>query len=129
MQVRTSRLWPMLAFGGLLAVGQAGAAHAQLINPFGVNNGTLLTAQDYKLGGAAMKKLFADPPAIGRHETWSNPVSGNHGKLTIMDVFTSKNMPCRKVESHVVYKKKGALPRSLMLNACQLPTGEWKLAS
>jgi surface antigen len=129
MKLKTSRLWPMLAFSGLLAIGHAGAARAQMINPFGVNNGMLLTADDYKLGGAAAKQLFSDPPAVGRYETWSNPVSGNHGRLTILEMYTSKDMPCRKVKSHVVYKKTGALPRDVTLNACQLPTGEWKIVS
>jgi hypothetical protein len=129
MKLKTSRLWPVLAFGGLFAVWQAGAAQAQLINPFGVNNGTLLTANDYKLGGAAAKKLLADPPAVGRYETWSNPVSGNRGELTIMEISTSKDMPCRKVKSHIIYKKAGALPRDVTLDACQVPSGEWKIVS
>jgi hypothetical protein len=69
-----------------------------------------------------MKTLFADPPAMGRYES-------NHGELTIVEVYMSKDMPCRKVKSHVVYKKIGALPHDIMLAACQLPTGQWKLAS
>jgi hypothetical protein len=44
MKLKTSRLWPMLALGGLLAVWQAGVAQAQLINPFGVYKGTPLTS-------------------------------------------------------------------------------------
>jgi hypothetical protein len=129
MKLKSLRLWPVLVLGGLLAIVQAGTARAQLINPFGVNNGTLLTADDFKLGGAAFNKLLSDPPAVGRYETWSNPVSGNHGKLTIVEMYTSNDMPCRKVKVHNVYNKAGALPRDWTLNACQLPTGEWKLAS
>jgi hypothetical protein len=117
-----------LIFACALVLAHAGAAQAQIINPFGVNNNTNLTSDDYKFGRAALDTLLAEPPAIGRYEDWSNPASGNKGKLTIISIFTKNGMPCRKVKSYIVYRKKGAAPSTLVLDVCETPAG-WKIAS
>ncbi len=117
--------WPALIAAAFL-LAHAGAAQAQIINPFGVNNGTALTAEDYKVARVAVGKLLDEPPAVGRYEDWSNPASGNKGKLTITDIFTRDSMPCRKVNSLIEYSKKGSAPVTLVLDTCKTSAG-WKV--
>lgn len=125
-----SRLALVLVAGGLLATASSTAAKAQMINPFGFYNGPALSQEDYAQGRIAAGKLLNEKPAeVGRYEDWSNPASGNHGKLTILSLFTTQNMPCRKVKADIIYGKAGTGPRSFTLDACQLPNGQWKTLS
>jgi surface antigen len=122
-----SKLACLLLAGGLLSTAGGAAAKAQMINPFGGYHGPTLKQDDYNLAGDVVTRLLNEKPAqVGHYEDWSNPASGNQGKFTILSIFTSKNMPCRKVKAEVIYAKTGSNPRSFTLDACQLPTGEWK---
>jgi surface antigen len=125
---KLSRLAWLAALGGTLALSGAPAAQAQLSYIFGTTSGPRLSDEDYKIASAAVVKLLNETPAaVGRFEHWSNPASGNHGKLTIQSLYTMNNMPCRKVSSYVVYNaKSGLAPRTTVLGACQVPSGEWK---
>jgi hypothetical protein len=120
--------WPALMIAGCLAFAHANAAQAQIINPFGVNNGNQLTKGDFALGRAAVAKLLSDSPAVGRYEDWSNPATGNHGRLTITSIYTQTGMPCRKLDSLIEFSKKGAAPNSLVIDVCKSSTG-WKVVS
>ncbi len=117
----------LLMLAGSLAIVSCKTAEAQMINPFGTYNGPTLGKEDYKLARAAVGELLNEKtPAVGGYDTWSNPASGNHGKFTILEIFTSKGMPCRKVNAYISYGKPGSTPRSFTLNVCKLPSGEWK---
>jgi surface antigen len=122
------RAWPALIVTGFLVCAHAGAARAQIINPFGVNNGNQLTKDDFTLGRAAVAKLLDDSPAVGRYEDWSNPATGNHGKLTITDIYSQNSMPCRKLDSLIEFSKKGAAPNTLIIDVCKTSSG-WKVVS
>ncbi len=127
MAVRLTKLAFVLAVGGSLNIACSAGAKAQMITPFPGYHGPTMSKEDYKLANVAVDKLLNEkPPEIGRYETWSNPASGNHGKYTILNIFTSNGMDCRKVSSDVVYGEVGVAPRSFTLDACKLPTGEWK---
>lgn len=117
----------LLMLAGTLAIVSCKTADAQMVNPFGKYNGPTLGKQDYKLAREAVAELLDEKtPAIGDYDTWSNSASGNHGKFTILEIFTSKGMPCRKVNAYISYHKAGSTPRSFTLNVCKLPSGEWK---
>lgn len=121
------KLLLFLLIAGLLEIASFSGAKAQMINPFGLNNRATLGKEDYKLALAAVGKLLNEtPPAVGRYDTWSNAASGNHGKFTILDIFVSNGMPCRKVKSQIVYSRAGSPPKSFTLNVCKLQNGEWK---
>ena len=127
MAFRGVKLALLLLGGGFLAIVHSNMAQAQMINPFGVNSGATLGKEDYKLAREAVVKLLDEKTlTVGSYDTWHNPASGNHGTFTILDIFTSKGMPCRKVNSHTVYRKVGANPRNFTLDVCKLPSGEWK---
>jgi surface antigen len=125
--VRPAKLLFMLLLAGTLASAYSNRANAQMISPFGRYNGPTLGKDDYKLAREAVAKLLNETtPKIGSYDTWSNSASGNHGKFTILSIFTSNGLPCRKVNSYVVYRKAGSAPRSFTLDVCKLPSGEWK---
>ncbi len=108
----------------------SGAAHAQMINPFGGYNGPTLNNGDYKIAGGVVSRLLNEqPPKLGSTADWKNPATGNQGTFTLLEVYTSKGLPCRKVKSDVTYGKTSAHPRSTTLSACQVPGGQWKTTS
>ncbi|HTQ72125.1 MAG TPA: hypothetical protein VMH92_11605 [Acidocella sp.] len=117
----------LLMLAGSLAIVSCKTAEAQMINPFGKYNGPTLGKEDYTLAREAVAKLLNEKtPAVGDYDTWSNSASGNRGKFTILEIFTSKGMPCRKVNADISYHKPGSMPRSFTLDVCKLPSGEWK---
>ncbi len=120
--------WPALIVAGFLVFAHSHAAQAQIINPFGANNGNQLTKDDFALGRAAVAKLLNDAPAVGRYEDWSNPASGNHGRLTIARLYTQNSMPCRKLDSLIEFSKKGAAPNTLVIDVCKTSDG-WKVVN
>jgi hypothetical protein len=122
------KLAALVLAGALLSMAGGTAAKAQMFTPFGFGyNGPSLKQDDYDAAKVAVRKLLDEKPAtVGRYEDWSNPASGNHGKFTILSIFTQDNMPCRNVKADVIYAKAGAPPRSFTLGACQIPSGQWK---
>jgi hypothetical protein len=128
VKARSRKLACLLFAGALLATTGGTAARAQMFTPFGMGyNGPSLKQDDYDAAKVVVVKLLNEKPAeVGRYESWSNPASGNHGKFTILGIFTQDNMPCRKVKADVIYAKAGAAPRSFTLGACQIPSGQWK---
>lgn len=128
--LRAGRSRNVVALGLLLLVSMAAPAHAQ-INPFGTYRGPVMSAGDYKEAGQVVVKLLNEKPAtVGNSAAWNNPQSGNSGTFTIDSLFTKDGMPCRTVTAHVNYARaSGQYPRGFSLNACQLPDGQWKVAS
>ena len=126
MVVRELKLALLLVVAGSLAMVSSRTANAQMINPFGFYSGPTLGKQDYKLAREALEPLLNEkPPVVGDHDTWNNSASGNHGKFTILEIFTSQEMPCRKVNADISYHRSEST-RSFVLNFCRLPGGEWK---
>ena len=98
-----------------------------MINPFGKYNGPTLGKEDYKLAREAVEASYLTKrPTVGDYDTWSNSASGNHGKFTILEIFSSQGMPCQKVNASISYRKTSSSPRSFTLDFCKLPSGEWK---
>ena len=112
----------------LLLIGGS-AADAQ-INPFRSSrqaNG--LSKEDVAMVTDATGRLNQkDPIHVGDSEDWSNPASGNSGKVTVTRLFTSLGMACHAVRYDLSYKAPRS-PRSYNANWCRTKTGEWKLKS
>src|ERR1700744_6122949 len=116
-------LLPIVA--GSLAIASANIAKAQMINPFGKYNGPTLGKEDYRLARDSLDALLNEKvPAVGGEGTWRNAASGNQGKFTILEIFASQGMPCRKVREDISYGKAGSAPRSFTLDFCKVPNGE-----
>ena len=80
--------------------------------------------EDLKLFLDASRKALNETPA-GETVKWQNPVSGSHGELKVMKLFTWQDHPCRQIRvSNETIDRKG----SNVLNLCQV-VGKWKLVS
>lgn len=113
----------------LLAGAVAWGADAQAqINPFRGSHGPKLAKEDIDARSAAALKLLNQHPArVGETESWVGPKSGNQGTLTIRRVYQRSGMPCRAVNSQVLFKRQQG-KRDFTMNVCRVSTGQWKLA-
>jgi hypothetical protein len=100
------------------------------INPFRSNsqsNG--LTKADVGMltttTGLVNKK---EPVKVGDTEDWSNPASGNSGKVTVTRLFHYNGMACHGLRYDFSYKASNT-PRTYTVDWCKTKTGEWKIKS
>ena len=100
------------------------------INPFRSNsqsNG--LTKADVGMlsttTGLVNKK---EPVKVGDTEDWSNPASGNSGRVTVTRLFHSNGMECHGLRYDFTFRASNA-PRTYNVDWCRTKTGEWKIRS
>lgn len=118
-------LWVRLVSATVVLCLWSACADAQ-INPFRSYKGPVLSKADLEQGRQAADRLLnADAGKVGASETWTGPVSGNSGTLTVESAFERKGNTCRSLRSVVNYK--AGTNRKWTLNVCRLPNGEWKL--
>jgi surface antigen len=106
------------------------SASSAQINPFRSNNQTNgLTKADVGMlsttTGLVNKK---EPVKVGDTEDWSNPASGNSGKVTVTRLFRSSGMECHSLRYDFSYKASNT-PRTYNADWCKTKTGEWKIKS
>jgi hypothetical protein len=111
---------------GLLLAGTS-ASFAQ-INPFkGNGHPGGLTKADVNMVFAAAGHLNSkDPIAPGDSEDWSNPASGNSGKVTVEKVFKSAGLSCHGLHYDLHYKTNRP-DASYTADWCKTKSGEWKI--
>jgi surface antigen len=119
----------LILLGGLLVLG-ATATRATGMNPFGPS-GMPLTDKDFAAMAAVADPMLNDETVpIGTSKSWSNPVSGNKGTITLEGRFTydyqGSKLPCRKLRYHTVIKNYSD-PYNLRLNRCRTANGDWML--
>ncbi len=116
-----------IALSILLAL--ATPARAQF-NPFyGARTAPRLTNDDFRMLDDSATKLNADPQAhTGELETWSNPASGASGSVTIERIFRSRAMTCHALR-YIISARARSEPRTYNVTWCQIPAGDWKIAS
>ena len=96
------------------------------INPF-KGWGIEFSSEDIEILKAAAARLYQnDVSRVGDVERWANPDSGNSGAVTLIEIFSVDEMPCRKMR-HVVKIKGAADTKSAVSSRCQIPNGEWKI--
>jgi surface antigen len=123
---RTGKM--VLAVAFLVGVAAWGGDAQAQINPFRGNHGPKLAKEDIGARSAAALKLLNQHPAkVGETESWVGPKSGNQGTLTIRRVYQRSGMPCRAVNSQVLFKRQQS-KRDFTMNVCRVSTGQWKLA-
>jgi surface antigen len=112
----------------LLLIGMS-AAYAQ-INPFrSSRQASGLSKEDVAMVTEATGRLnHKDPVHVGDAEDWSNPASGNSGKVTVTRLFKYAGMACHGVRYDLSYKAPRSA-RSYDANWCRTKAGEWKLKS
>ena len=112
----------------LLLIG-ASASFAQ-INPFRSNtNDNRLTKADVGMLSTTTGLVNNhDPVKVGDTQDWSNPASGNSGKVTVKRLFKYNGMTCHGLRYDFKYKATNT-PRTYNADWCQTKTGEWKIKS
>jgi surface antigen len=126
MKVRYGYSCAMVA--ALLLIGVP-AADAQ-INPFrSSRHATGLTSEDVaKLSEATGRLNHKEPIHVGDSEVWSNPASGNSGKVTVTRLFQSAGMACHAVRYDLSYNAPRDA-RTYNADWCRTKAGEWKVKS
>jgi surface antigen len=124
--LRTGRLCTAAAVLVMLATASSQAQ----INPFrsnGQSNG-LNNADIDLLSTAATHVNAKDPIHVGDAEDWSNPESGNAGKVTVTRLFRYAGLACHGVRYDISYKAHRP-SRIYTVDWCKTKTGDWKIKS
>jgi hypothetical protein len=69
-----------------------------------------------------------EPVKVGDTEDWSNPASGNSGKVTVTRLFRYNGMACHALRYDFSYKA-SSTPRTYNADWCKTKSGEWKIKS
>jgi surface antigen len=64
---------------------------------------------------------------VGTTARWSNPASGNSGKIRLVKKFTRENQECETLDYRLVTTRKPAGPEHYVLRSCLQPDGQWRL--
>lgn len=126
MITQRGRIW-LTAF--VLASLGISSTQAQ-INPFrSSRQGTGLSTADVNMIEGAVEHLNStEPLQVGASQDWSNPDSGNSGKVTVTRLFQSGGMPCHGMRYDLSYKMKRPTAH-YTVNWCKIKSGEWKIKS
>ncbi len=99
---------------------------AYAVNPF-KRGGFELDASDLALLTAAGEKLYlADDVEVGTVVKWSNPETGNGGKIKLTRKHEYKGLPCREL-AHRIELKGDKDFHYFTVDRCRTAQGEWKL--
>ena len=114
----------------VLVLGVAGGAALAQINPFGGSAGLELERSDLDLLEAAAAKLYVEKIAeVGSRESWSNPETGNKGRVQLVKLFThdlqGQDLNCLRLR-HDIRLADNDTPHRFEWDRCKMPSGEWK---
>ena len=118
----------LILAAAILAIGSARSLAQEDV--FGVE-GLPLTTKDFAAMASAANPLLKDESLpLGTTREWRNPVSGNRGRITLLERFQydyeGSTLPCRKLKYHTVFKNQ-ANPYNLIIQRCRIANGRWKL--
>jgi hypothetical protein len=125
----TLRLGRICMTTAVLLLAGISTSHSQ-INPFRSNTQTdgLTNADVDMLFATAGQVNSKDPIHVGDTEAWSNPTSGNSGKVTVTRLFESDGLTCHTLRYDVAYRAQRP-PRTYSTDWCKTKAGEWKIKS
>jgi surface antigen len=75
---------------------------------------------------ATQKLYMSNDVPVGTSEEWSNPNTGTHGTVTLIQKSRYKGMPCRRLRHDIVLKRPTDSYR-LVVDRCRTDEGEWKI--
>ena len=64
---------------------------------------------------------------VGTTAKWSNPESGNSGKIALAKKFMRKGQHCETLDYRLTTKRRPAGPEHYTLSSCLQPDGQWRL--
>jgi surface antigen len=126
--MRLNRFWIGLLATALGAAPAANHALAQS-GAFGWSPDTArLTDEDNRLLWENTVALNNAPTrAAGESRSWTNPTSGNSGKVTIARLYDASGMPCHALHYAISFASQ-PVPQDYEFNWCRVASGQWKIA-
>ena len=100
-------------------------AHAQFLGP-GIRTSIALTKQDLEMIRQAVNSQVHGRP-VGTAAKWTNPDSGNSGKVTLARKFTRNGQQCEALEYTLKTTRRPVRPEHYTLSSCLQPDGQWRL--
>jgi surface antigen len=65
--------------------------------------------------------------AVGTTAKWSNPESGNSGKIMLTKKFTRNGQQCETLDYRLITRRRPVGPEHYVLSSCLQPDGQWRL--
>ncbi|MGA8757609.1 MAG: RT0821/Lpp0805 family surface protein [Stellaceae bacterium] len=100
-------------------------AQAQLLG-LGIETNIELTRQDLDIIRHTVSEQIHGKP-VGTTAKWSNPASGNAGKITLVKKFVRNGQRCETLDYAITTKRRPVTPEHYRLSSCLQPDGQWKL--
>ena len=72
------------------------------------------------------RKALSDETAQGQTLSWENPKTRARGDMTVVKIYTMKEMPCRQVKLH---NEADGRKGTSLLSLCRDATGKWRAVS
>ena len=100
-------------------------AQAQLLG-LGLPTNIELTTQDLAIIRHTLNQEVHGRP-VGTTAKWSNPESGNTGKIALVRRFTRNGQQCETLDYRLTTRRRPAGPEHYTLSSCLQPDGQWRL--
>jgi surface antigen len=100
-------------------------AQAQYLGP-GIRTNIALTKQDLESIRHTITTQVHGKP-VGTTAKWSNPESGNSGKITLVRKFMQNGQHCEALDYRVMTNRRPVRPEHYVLRSCLQPDGQWRL--
>jgi surface antigen len=101
------------------------SVQAQLLGP-GMRTNITLSKQDLETIRRTVDSQVHGKP-VGTAAHWSNPESGNSGKITLMRKFMRQGQQCETLDYRLATTRRPVRPEHYTLSSCLQPDGQWKL--
>jgi surface antigen len=100
-------------------------AEAQLLG-LGIETNIELSRQDLGIIRQTVSEQIHGKP-VGTTAKWSNPESGNAGKIALTRKFVRNGQKCEALDYAITTKRRPVRPEHYRLSSCLQPDGQWKL--
>jgi surface antigen len=100
-------------------------AQAQYLG-LGIETNIELTKNDLEIVHRTVDTSVHGKP-VGTTAKWSNPDSGNYGKIELLKKFVQNGQSCESVEYTLATKRRPVRPEHYVLNSCLQPDGQWRI--
>ena len=99
--------------------------HAQLLG-LGLETNIELNKQDLSIIRQTVYQQVHGRP-VGTTAKWSNPQSGNAGKIALVRKFTRNGQRCETLDYRLTTRRRPVGPEHYRLSSCLQPDGQWRL--
>jgi surface antigen len=100
-------------------------AQAQYLG-LGLETNIELTRQDLAIIHRTVDTEVHGKP-VGTTAKWSNPESGNSGKISLVNKFSRNGQQCETLDYRLITKRRPVGPEHYRLSSCLQPDGQWRL--